>query len=275
MAAPEAALEVDAAAPELRSFSVTPQSVDTSTGSQTITLEAHITDDLSGAAADGYTNGVPEMRFVSPSGAQSTWTSFGPSSRISGTPQDGHYRSTITLPRYSEQGTWKLAHVGLVDMAGNRTSLSAADMQAAGLPTTFEQTGAGDAAAPELRSFSVTPQSVDTSTGSQTITLEAHITDDLSGAAADGYTNGVPEMRFVSPSGAQSTWTSFGPSSRISGTPQDGHYRSTITLPRYSEQGTWKLAHVGLVDMAGNRTSLSAADMQAAGLPTTFNNGQS
>ena len=274
VAAPEAAVAVDAAPPQLQSFSITPQTVDTSSGSQTITVEAHITDDLSGVAEDGYTHGVPSVFFTSPSG-QTAWASFQPSSRIPGTsPQDGVYRTTITLPQYSDQGTWTVSSFSLVDMAGNQTSLTAPDMHAAGMPTTFKQTSAGDTTAPQLQSFSITPQTVDTSSGSQTITVEAHITDDLSGVAEDGYTHGVPSVFFTSPSG-QTAWASFQPSSRIPGTsPQDGVYRTTITLPQYSDQGTWTVSSFSLVDMAGNQTSLTAPDMHAAGMPTTFNNGQ-
>ena len=137
VAAPEAALVVDAAPPQLQSFAVTPQTVDTSSSSQTITLRAHITDDVWGAAGTGFTNGLPQVRFVSPSGAQSVWTSFGPDDRIDGTPQDGVYQKTLTLPQYSESGTWTVQSFWLVDMAGNFKSLTPADMQTAGLPTTF------------------------------------------------------------------------------------------------------------------------------------------
>jgi hypothetical protein len=102
--------------------------------------------------------------------------------------------------------------------------------------------------------------------------VTARITDDLSGAAAPGFTNGLPQVRVVSPSGKQTAWNSFDSTSRISGTPQDGVYRTTMTLPQYSEPGTWTVQSFWLVDMAGNSKSLTAADMQAAGLPTTFTN---
>jgi serine protease len=252
---------------------VTPQAIDTSSAAQTVTVTARITDDVSGAAAAGYSNGVPEVRFVSPSGAQIVWASFDPSKRISGTPQDGVYQTTLTVPLYAEQGTWTVQYFRLVDMTGNAQSLTAADLAAAGLPATFNQTGAGDTKPPQLQSFSVTPQAIDTSSAAQTVTVTARITDDRSGVAAPGYSNGVPEVRFVSPSGAQIVWASFDPSKRISGTPQDGVYQTTLTVPLYAEQGTWTVQYFRLVDMTGNAQSLTAADLTAAGLPATFTNG--
>jgi serine protease len=274
VAAPEAPVAVDAAPPQLQSFSITPRTVDTSTEPAAVTVEARITDDMSGVAGVGYTNGTPGVTFKSPSG-QMAWASFGPDSRISGNLQDGVYRTTVTVPRYSAFGTWTVDSFSLVDMVGNRTSMSASQMDAEGMPTTFQQTGPGDTTPPQLKSFSITPDPVDTSNGPQTITLEAHITDDMSGVAGIGYTNGTPGVTFKNSSG-QMAWASFGPDSRDPHTtPQDGTYQTTITLPRYSASGTWTVDSFSLVDMAGNRTSMTASQMATAGMQTTFTNNQS
>jgi serine protease len=146
-------------------------------------------------------------------------------------------------------------------------------MQAAGMPTTFEQTGAGDTTPPALESFSITPSTVDTSSSSQNITVTAHITDDLAGNAGPGYFSSPSQVRFVGPSGKQSVWTMLDGTRRISGTAQDGVYQATMTVPQYAEQGTWTVQGFLLVDQAGNSRNLTAADMQAAGMPTTFTNG--
>ena len=127
------------------------------------------------------------MNFISPSG-QAVYTMLDGTKRVSGSPQDGWYEATITVPQFAEQGTWKTQGISLYDQVGNRRYLTAADMEAAGLPTSFAQTGAiADASAPQLLSFTVTPDSVDTSESSRTITLTAHITDDLTGNAGDAY----------------------------------------------------------------------------------------
>jgi serine protease len=274
VAAPEAPVAVDAAPPQLQSFSITPRTVDTSTGPAAVTIEARITDDMSGVAGVGYTNGTPGVTFKSPSG-QMVWASFGPDSRISGNLQDGVYRATITVPQYSAFGTWTVDSFSLVDMVGNRTSMTASQMDAEGMPTTFQQTGPGDTTPPQLKSFSITPDPVDTSNGPQTITLDAHITDDMSGVAGIGYTNGTPSVTFKNSSG-QTAWASFGPDSRDPHTtPQDGTYQTTITLPQYSASGTWTVDSFSLVDMAGNRTSMTASQMATDGMQTTFTNNQS
>ena len=143
-------------------------------------------------------------------------------------------------------------------------------MEAAGLPTSFEQTGVGDVSPPRLEEFSLTPSSVSTAESGQTITLTARITDDLAGNAGDGYYSSPSQVFFVSPSGRQSVVAMFDARKLVSGSPQDGTYETTMSVPRYAEQGTWKVQYFLLADQAGNLRYLTAEDMEAAGLPTSF-----
>ena len=132
VAAPEAALVVDSAAPRLE------ESVSTAGSSQTITLTARITDDLAGNAGAGYYSSPSQVRFVSPSGHQAVTAMLNRTRLVSGTPQDGTYETTLTVPQYAEQGTWTVQYFLLVDQVGNSRTLTPADMVAAGLPTSFE-----------------------------------------------------------------------------------------------------------------------------------------
>jgi serine protease len=149
--------------------------------------------------------------------------------------------------------------------------LNKAQLDAAGLPTTFTQTGSvTDTTPPQLQSFSLSQSSVDTSSSSQTITLTAHITDDLSGLAGN---SGPPSgVSFVSPSGHQSVSAMFNTSNRSSGTAQDGIYQTTMTVPQYAEPGTWTVQNFILGDQVGNVQFLDKAQLDAAGMPTSFDN---
>lgn len=56
-------------------------------------------------------------------------------------------------------------------------------------------------------------------------------------------------------------------SKRIEGTAQDGTYQATITLPHYSEKGTWRIGQsntVYLVDAAGNSKNYVAPELSDA-----------
>jgi hypothetical protein len=189
-----AALAVeDVTAPVLESLSVSPASVDTSGASAEITVTARITDDLSGFSSSSWLYAY----FRSPSGDKQFGIGLPGDDLISGTPLDGVYETTRSLPQFSELGTWTLVEVNLRDAAGNRKYWSEAELAAAGYDLSFTQTGAGDVTAPVLESLSLSPLSVDTSGASAELTLTARITDDLSGFSSSSWLYAY----FRSPSG--------------------------------------------------------------------------
>jgi hypothetical protein len=144
------------------------------------------------------------------------------------------------------------------DKVGNRVDVNEATLAAAGYPTTFTETGAGDTTPPSLQSLSFSPGSVDTSTGPASFEMEARITDGISGV-------GGASIWFRSPSGNQIFSVPFYASG-------DGVYRPGMpaVLPAHSEQGTWHLYQFSMNDKAGNRVDLNEATLAAAGYATTF-----
>jgi hypothetical protein len=250
----------DITAPRLHSLSFSPASVDTSTGPATFTIQARISDDLSGLRG-------ASIWFSSPSGRQSFSVPFYGSNPVSGTALDGVFQPGMvpSLPTHSEQGTWRLSRFSMTDQVGNTVSLDGPVLQAAGFPATFEQTGAGDTTPPSLVGLSFTPTSVDTSAGPATFEIRAHIRDDVSGLRA-------ASIWFRSPSGAQSFSVPFYGSSPVSGTALDGVFQPGMaaTLPANSEPGTWRLERFSMTDEAGNTVSVDGAAASAAGFPTTF-----
>jgi hypothetical protein len=236
-------LASDTSPPELVSFDFTPKTVNVSSSSQTITVTARITDDLSGLRS-------LELYFYSPSGNQSVYVGFGDSRRISGTANDGVYQSTMTIPAFSEAGSWEVQSIYLSDRVGNSTNYwrdeVLAFMAARDFPSQFAvNSSASDTSPPELVSFDFTPKTVNVSSSPQTITVTARITDDLSGL------NSLSAY-FYSPSGNQYVYVRFSDSQRISGTANDGVYQGTMTIPVFSEAGSWEVQDIYLSDRVGN-----------------------
>jgi hypothetical protein len=117
--------------------------------------------------------------------------------------------------------------------------------------------------APELLSLSLTPSAVNTTAAAATITVEARIIDDVSG-------NATSRIRFRSPSGTEFVEAVFGSSERISGTAVDGVYRFQMSVLQSSESGIWTVDTVTLVNLSPATRLLTAAQLQAAGLPSSF-----
>ena len=238
--------------PNLIELSFSPTSIDVSAGSQAITVNARITDALA-----GYQSG--SVHFRSPSGQQLRFGDLGTNQRISGDAFDGNYQTTVTLQQFSEAGTWML-NVFVIDAVGNSRFLTDTELAILGFPTQLEVTGGPDLAPSELLELSFSPASIDVSTGSQIVTLNARIRDALS-----GYQSG--SLHFRSPSGQQLRFGDLGTNQRISGDVFDGNYQTTVTFQQFSEAGTWKL-NVFIIDVVGNSRFLTDTDLTNLGFAT-------
>ena len=251
----------DTRAPQLVAIGVTPASVDTSQQSQTITVNVHAIDDLSGLS-DGVTTAASQVVLRGPSGAHHARATLSVDHRTAGNPLDATYVVVVTLPRWSEQGQWSVESVTLVDQVGNRQSLTAPGV-------TFTQVGIGDTSAPQFRSFSLSTTSVDVRTSSASIVVRGRIVDDLSGAA-DGIVDSATSVVFASPSGRQRLTVPFGASQLLSGSELDGNYSMSATVPAHAEPGAWKLSDAWPTDAAGNVGHLGPSDWSAKGFAASF-----
>lgn len=244
----------DTVAPTVASFTFTPSNISTASAAAMVSISARITDQASGLSQATFT-------FTSPTRGQSRSASVSNAERLMGTATDGTYADTITFPQYSEPGVWTLS-ASLYDAVGNYRSLSSAQLQALGVTnTSITVTGTGDVDAPTVAIVTFTPSTVSTQAAAATVSINARITDLLSGLSQATFT-------FTSPTRAQSRSASVSNAERVTGTATDGNYADTITFPQFSEPGTWTLS-ASLYDGVGNYRSLSSAQLQALGVPVT------
>src|ERR1035437_3412717 len=137
--------------------SISPNSVDVSTGTKSVNVTTHVTDDLSGVSSVC-------QRFTSPSGKQQTLSSC--SSRVSGTALDGIYTASVQIPMYVEAGVWNLDQFYAYDNAGNRLFYSTSNLQALGFPTALLVTSSPvDTHPPQVTSLSIIAPASDLSGG--------------------------------------------------------------------------------------------------------------
>ncbi len=149
----------------------------------------------------------------------------------------------MTIPRYAEQGIWKVTSIGLEDAAGNYHS--GGNFSDADFDLTLTQSGAGDSTAPSLQSLSFSPATIDTSDAPAAVVVESRVTDSLSGFVS-------ADVSVCSPSGTQKQRVSWNAEDRVSGNNNDGVYRAELIMPRYSAPETWYVCRVTLRDYAGN-----------------------
>lgn len=124
-------------------------------------------------------------------------------------------------------------------------------------------TSPGDIKPPELITWGFAPASVNTSDADQTIDFSVHLTDNMSGVHH--------AIAWFAGPGSQLVYAWFGyPKELVSGTKQDGFYKSKMTVPRFSASGEWHLRYLILYDRVNNARFLYDKDLDPLGLPFSF-----
>ncbi len=239
-----AAAQCDTAPPAVTSFTLSPTSVNTTGAAQTVTCTVGLTDSPAGVAevdcALQWTDGVSKF--------QSQFCSS--TTPISGTPQSGTWRCTITLPRYSAQGIWD-AQVTATDAVTNTKTFISFELPPG--TTSVNVTSDPDLIAPALTSSTLNPTSVNVSAADQNTTCTMNVTDAKSGvqSAFCLVTGPTP------PPPAEAQAQGCVDDAPNSGTRQNGTFSCTIKIPRYSDAGLWT-TQVLLIDAVGNSAPLTA-----------------
>jgi hypothetical protein len=226
---------------QLVGLTFSPSNVDVTSSPQTVTFMLHLTDNLSGLAD-------VSVSLRSPSGLQNpSGVVFPPVGTV-----DAILAVPVEIQRYSEPGTWTVASVFLTDRAGNVSILATAALSAAGFPTAFTVADANpDLVAPQLTAITMSPNPVDVSSTAATITVDASFTDALSGFSTGNQLT-LFDFWIASPSGNQSRFVSILQWVLVSGTANNGIWRASFNMPRYSEPGLWQIAQLRTRDATGN-----------------------
>jgi hypothetical protein len=242
----------DVTAPQLASLTLAPTAINTTDAEAQVQVTARITDDVSGSGDDLllYFYGPGDVQFV-----------YGFLRRIAGTALDGTYTATVTFPRFSQAGEWRLGFIFLKDLANNQHFISTDEIKALGFDTRVDVTSIQDVTAPQLASLTFTPTSINTSSADAEVQVTARITDDVSGSGDDLL------LYFWSPGDLQFV---YGFLRRTDGTTLDGTYRATVTFPRFSQAGEWRLGFVFLKDLANNQHFITTEEIKALGFNTAL-----
>lgn len=123
---------------------------------------------------------------------------------------------------------------------------------------------AEDSTAPVLRSFDLSPTTINTADESQTVIITMRVTDDLSGVryysadhpnqTAAGWMQ-VNLKPLIGTQRVEAIWNF----TRVSGDANDGVYQHGITIPKWAKSGIWTVEYVVLFDELGNERTLYTA----------------
>ncbi|WP_185982195.1 S8 family serine peptidase [Arthrobacter sp. KBS0703] len=219
----------DTAGPVMVSSSVSPLSDNLDDGPAEITVTLALTDQT----------GVEAPFVLLGNDATGQSQGFGSMSLVSGSPKDGTWQRTMTIPQGSATGAWNVTLYPLKDTLGNGSS----GFQSLG---TGSITGApSDTAGPVMVSSSVSPLSHNLDDGPAEITVTLALTDQT----------GVEAPFVLLGNDATGQSQGFGSMSLVSGSPKDGTWQRTMTIPQGSATGAWNVTLYPLKDTLGNGSS--------------------
>ena len=261
----------DREAPNVVGISFRPgESIDTSQGPVVVEVPIEVTDPGSGVKSVALGIASP----VKKGGWPRTYRAV--ATLVSGTERDGTWQAKFELPPGAAAGFYPVSELALKDHDGHSHDLSAGSLEEAGLPGGFTQAGAADTTRPEITSFSVEPQVIHTAAGEDEIDVEIGVKDNWSGV--DGtFDDPISRVNFsLTPPNWPISWGMSGTSPKlVSGTLQDGLWRTRNFLEEQAGFGTWKVRYIEVTDRAGNTTRIEDGpleDFEAEGWDLDFEN---
>ncbi|MEO5915889.1 MAG: hypothetical protein ABIS50_16760 [Luteolibacter sp.] len=250
-------LAADVVAPSVPSASISPSSVNVSSGNGSITATLRITDSESGVH-------FGNLFLYNSTGDFIDAVYFDSAQRTSGTALDGIYTITMAVPQYAAPGTWRVDAL-VEDMDLNRRNIGPGNPDTFPIPAamtfTLANSGAVDSAPPGLFSALISPESADVTDGGATVTITVNCGDSPSGL----------DYGFIYPNNPNGDLQSglityFSDSQRTSGNAANGIYQIQITLPQGSDAGDWTF-DVYLKDRVGNSSFPSAGGVTVTSGP--------
>jgi hypothetical protein len=246
----------DVAAPNATDIGVSPDSVDTSGGSQEVVFTISFTDDRSGVASGALT-------ITNPGGATEL-VFFDESDLTSGTRQDAILSVPFEVPFLAGLGTWRVSGLSIYDAVGNFREYDEVALSDAGLNASFEQAGSGDLTAPTLSDLSLSSDSIDVTDGPVDLIVTATILDAGAGVRQNHWTGSTAQLE--TPGWSQAIDANF-----VRDPGDADLYHATFHIPAYAPLGQWTLGRVVLVDEALNSATYGWGQLQAEDYPVHFN----
>ncbi|MCK9368863.1 hypothetical protein M0R04_02695 [Candidatus Dojkabacteria bacterium] len=265
----------DITPPDITSFVLDKNEVNTESGDVTVTITLRASDDISGidSISGSITSVVHETQVLSFQPILLEGACDDLDEAISteglvgcGDAMDGIYQTSVTFLRGSAIGEWRtsfqtadgLLNYGDITFSSLESEFGVGSAKIDNIASTEDSTG------PVMLDYSFDKVSINTEEGTDTLVLTARISDNMSGVATNQY------VRFYSPSDVHladftfelQTGDCVGIDADIDvsgltgcGDNKDGIYIATAIIPQFSAKGVWNAEPLVLSDNLGNQSS--------------------
>jgi hypothetical protein len=241
----------DLVAPTFSSFSIANTDIEILTGNENIQIDVTIADDVSGVKRldivfDGPTGQTVNASIYNGLGGSEEIVSF----------------NTSDLGLYAAEGIWQVSYVTIEDVAGNHFSYSSSELSSLGFDFSVNvQNSNSDNLAPTLDDFSFNEAFINIQDGSETVTFNLTVSDNVSGL--DYIT-----VELVGPTSQTVYATIYGNDLG------DLNHELSIesnAFGEFSAEGQWTIQYVSLTDVADNTIQYNANDLVSLGFDASIN----
>jgi len=246
---------IDTDAPQLLGFDIVESSVNVVTGTEIVTFNLTVIDDISGVAS-------VSVYLKGPSGQTVYANASGAS--LNGLVHNLSLESS-EFGVHAEAALWSIEYISIYDLAGNHSFLNVYDLRNLGRQNTINVSNDnGDSTPPQLTAFTVVEDQVDIVMGTETVTFDFTVSDDVSGVASLA-------IYLKSPNG-QTVYANASGASL-------GGLEHTLSLESSAfglsaEAGIWSIDYISIYDLSGIHTMYRTSDIEELGgtASVTINN---
>lgn len=236
--------------PRLKGLTLTPASVDVTSAPATVEFTIAATDAGPGIADAGVDLEVP-------AGGSRSWGCRA-STPASGTPADGVWKCSVTLPQGMTVGNMSIRYLVFTNRQGMQVAIPGYQVEQAGFPITVAiRNSAVPVARPVLTGLTFSPATVD-------VTRSHGLIEFMATVSAGADVRSVVVMASNSPYGIACEKSTL-----VSGTARSGTWKCPLQVPMSVPAGTWSVG-VSIGDHSGGGRAYDSAMLQAAGFPGTF-----
>ena len=244
----------DVTPPQVTAVKVSPDVVDVSENRQRVAVEVAVTDDRNGVAGVHGT-------FSSPSGQQ--YSNFYGNEAYDRT---GVAVGFAEIQRSAEPGNWRLTELCSSDRVGNRKCFDHRTMPSHLAVTLAVSSNPSDVARPEITAFRIPTAAIDVTNGSQEVSLEFDVSDDVAGVkyasihmlSPINWSASPPELSHhhsaQAPAIRTASWDAEAGYREVEDNSKrvlSGTLRTTITFPQYTRAGEWRINGACVGDHVG------------------------
>ncbi|MEO7221273.1 MAG: calcium-binding protein [Devosia sp.] len=229
----------DTTGPIVTGVSLDPWVVNISTGSVTVNLAIDASDDISGVRS--MILGITDSTGQAVASA-AIWD------LESGSNLNGIWFGTLTIPQYARTGAYTV-RIEATDNANNNTFFDVATVS--GQSLSVISTAPADTTAPIVTGVSLDPWVVDISTGSATVGIAIHATDDISG---------IRSMSLIATDSSGKSVASAAIWNLESGTNLDGTWSGSLVIPQHARIGPYTI-RIEATDNTSNNAFFDVAQV--------------